>query len=71
MATVPGFGYARNAQQTSIGKPGLWCLLLGSHVIWLSGSARFSTLAGRRIYVMSMVLHAEDRYNFNPGAQDI
>jgi hypothetical protein len=48
-----------------------WQKALGSHVIWLSGSARFSTLAGRRIYVMSMVLHAEDRYNFNPGAQDI
>jgi hypothetical protein len=48
-----------------------WQKALGSHVIWLSGSARFSTLAGRRTYVMSMTLHAEDRYNFNPGAQDI
>jgi hypothetical protein len=48
-----------------------WQKALGSHVIWLSGSVRFSTLLGRRSYVMSMTLHAEDRYNFNPGAQDI
>ncbi len=48
-----------------------WQKALGSHVIWLSGLVSVSTAAGQRSYVALMTLHAEDRYNFNPGAQDI
>jgi hypothetical protein len=48
-----------------------WQKALGSHVIWLSGHVTVSTMAGQLSYVVFMTLHAEDRYNFNPGAQDI
>ncbi len=48
-----------------------WQKAIGSHVIWLSGSVTYSTTAGQFSYVALMTLHAEDRYNFNPGAQDI
>jgi hypothetical protein len=48
-----------------------WQKAIGSHVIWLSGHAIAEGSGARRTYVLSMTLHAEDRYNFNPGAQDI
>lgn len=48
-----------------------WQKALGCHVIWLSGSVTVSTGAGRTAYISLMTLHAEDRFNFNPGDQDI
>ena len=48
-----------------------WQKAIGGHVIWLSGDAKVSERGGDTWMVVDMVLHAEDRYNFNPGAQDI
>ena len=44
---------------------------IGGHVIWLSGKARVRARSAENWFVVDGVLHAEDRYNFNPGAQDI
>jgi hypothetical protein len=50
-----------------------WQKAIGAHVIWLEASVRVDTQAtpGRRKFVVQMTLHAEDRYNFNPGNEDI
>jgi hypothetical protein len=48
-----------------------WQKALGSHVIWLSGVATAAITSWQSQYSVLMTLHAEDRYNFNPGAQDI
>jgi len=48
-----------------------WQKAIGGHVIWLSGDAKVVEKTGRMWLRLNMVLHAEDRYNFNPGAQDI
>ena len=48
-----------------------WQKAIGSHVIWLSGSVTVGSLGSQATFVGVMTLHAEDRYNFNPGATDI
>lgn len=48
-----------------------WQKAIGGHVIWLSGDANVVERQGQTWFALDMVLHAEDRYNFNPGAQDI
>ncbi len=48
-----------------------WQKAIGSHVVWLSGSVTVGTTAGQPTFVGLMTLHAEDRYNFNPGNEDI
>jgi hypothetical protein len=48
-----------------------WQKALRSHVIWLSGIVTLTAVGSQRAYAVSMTLHAEDRYNFNPGAKDI
>jgi hypothetical protein len=49
-----------------------WQKAIGGHVIWLIGTV---TVTKNRNdlpqFYMTMTLHAEDRYNFNPGAADI
>ena len=51
-----------------------WQKAIGAHVIWLSGEV---TVTQHNLpnstpeFSMDMVLHAEDQYNFNPGAKDI
>ncbi len=49
-----------------------WQKAIGGHTIWLSGSA---VVVGGQVskprFELSLTLHAEDRYNFNPGQQDI
>jgi hypothetical protein len=48
-----------------------WQKAIGGHTIWLSAtvtSVRFGDQLG---YTMTFTLHAEDRYNFNPGQEDI
>lgn len=51
-----------------------WQKAIGAHKIWTSGTvtvAPASTPGGKPRFAMDMTLHAEDRYNFNPGNADI
>lgn len=51
-----------------------WQKAIGAHVIWLSGEVTVTQLKvpnSAPEFSMDMVLHAEDQYNFNPGAKDI
>lgn len=51
-----------------------WQKAIGAHWIWLSGTVSVGTdpKTGRpTTFSANMELHAEDRYNFNPGAADI
>jgi hypothetical protein len=48
-----------------------WQKAIGAHAIWLSGSVSITTSGTERNFFAHMTLHAEDRYNFNPGNQDI
>jgi hypothetical protein len=48
-----------------------WQKAIGAHSLWLSAGV---TVAGDRLHsgmTMHLILHAEDRYNFNPGEADI
>lgn len=49
-----------------------WQKAIGGHTIWLSGNVtvRGTQLQSAR-FNLDFVLHAEDRYNFNPGQSDI
>lgn len=48
-----------------------WQKAIGGHIIWLSGSVTVTHKGGQDWLKLDMVLHAEDRYNFNPGQHDI
>jgi hypothetical protein len=50
-----------------------WQKAIGAHQIWLSASVTVDihTNPGTRLFAIDFTLHAEDRYNFNPGNQDI
>jgi hypothetical protein len=51
-----------------------WQKAIGSHFIWLSGNVEVRSspsASSMPVFKATMTLHAEDRYNFNPGAQDI
>ena len=52
-----------------------WQKAIGGHTIWLSGKVTVfkdpKTPVEPPLFKMIMTLHAEDRYNFNPGQQDI
>lgn len=51
-----------------------WQKAIGAHWIWLSGTVSVTTdpTSGRATaFAAQMELHAEDRYNFNPGDADI
>jgi hypothetical protein len=48
-----------------------WQKAIGGHVIWLSGRVKVTDKGGETWFSLDMLLHAEDRYNFNPGQQDI
>ena len=47
-----------------------WQKAIGAHWIWMSGIVT-ATRGTDRSFVATMVLHAEDLYNFNPNAHDI
>ena len=47
-----------------------WQKAIGAHWIWLSATVGVSR-GTPRSFVATMTLHAEDLYNFNPGAQDV
>lgn len=48
-----------------------WQKTIGAHWLWLSGEVDVDIQAGIPHYKVVMTLHAEDRYNFNPGMHDI
>ncbi len=50
-----------------------WQKAIGGHVIWLEVQVEVTVdaKAKKRSFELSFTLHAEDRYNFNPGAKDI
>jgi hypothetical protein len=50
-----------------------WQKAIGGHTIWLSGKAVVlqTNTSSDPTFKVVMTLHAEDRYNFNPGQQDI
>lgn len=48
-----------------------WQKAIGAHMIWISAEVDVELASGSPSFTMLMVLHAEDRYNFNPGAKDI
>jgi hypothetical protein len=51
-----------------------WQKAIGAHYIWLSGEVRVDAptrASGEHSFEAVMEIHAEDRYNFNPGDKDI
>lgn len=48
-----------------------WQRTLGAHTLWVSANVSVSSSGGKIIYDADIVVHMEDRYNFNPGAHDI
>jgi hypothetical protein len=48
-----------------------WQKAIGGHVIWLSGRVVVTPKPDGDWLRLDMVLHAEDRYNFNPDQRDI
>jgi hypothetical protein len=48
-----------------------WQKALGAHRIWLSALVALSGPSARPEFSMLLTVHAEDRYNFNPGNADI
>jgi hypothetical protein len=48
-----------------------WQKAIGYHNIWLSGDVTVTPLGSQPNFSMAMTLHAEDKYNFNPGQADI
>lgn len=49
-----------------------WAKAIGAHAIWLSGNVVVSTpTGGEPRFSLQLTIHAEDQYNFNPGAEDI
>ncbi|MGH7439404.1 MAG: hypothetical protein ACRENE_27260 [Polyangiaceae bacterium] len=50
-----------------------WQKTIGAHAIWLVGIVAVDThtTSNRRMFSIEFTLHAEDRYNFNPGSADI
>jgi WXG100 family type VII secretion target len=48
-----------------------WQKAIGYHPVWTSANVQVSGSGADATYTMTLTLHVEDRYNFNPGAQDI
>jgi len=48
-----------------------WQKTIGAHPFWISTETTSQVVNGTTIYQMEFTLHAEDRYNFNPGMADI
>lgn len=50
-----------------------WQKAIGAHAIWISGDVvvKRDTPSGTPHFTLTLVVHAEDRYNFNPGNADI
>ena len=49
-----------------------WQKTIGAHYIWVSADVTVSVNAEKRIvYDAHLIIHMEDKYNFNPGSKDI
>lgn len=48
-----------------------WRFAIGAHFIWLSADIEVKKTPTLPDFTMAVVLHAEDRYNFNPGQATI
>jgi hypothetical protein len=48
-----------------------WQKTIGAHAFWLSADVDVEIVSSTKVYTMDLTLHAEDRYNFNPGMHDI
>ena len=49
-----------------------WQKAVGAFNFWMSATVSSSSDgSGTTTYVMNLTIHAEDKYNFNPGAKDI
>jgi len=50
-----------------------WQKAIGAHALWISAKVKVRSLPATSIREVdiAMTLHAEDMYNFNPGASDI
>jgi hypothetical protein len=50
-----------------------WQKTIGAHAIWLSATVNVAPPinGGQPAFTMHLTIHAEDQYNFNPGADDI
>lgn len=50
-----------------------WQKAIGGHSVWVSGDVTrtLNATTGKDEFRATITLHAEDRYNFNPGASDI
>ena len=48
-----------------------WQKTIGGHSVWTSADVEAMGTGKDKTYTMTITLHAEDRYNFNPGAADI
>lgn len=48
-----------------------WQKAIGAHNFWISANVLAEGLGPMYQFSMDFTLHAEDRYNFNPGAADI
>jgi hypothetical protein len=48
-----------------------WQKTIGAHIAWTSADVQATGTGPDRTYTMTITAHVEDRYNFNPGAQDI
>ena len=48
-----------------------WQKAIGAHNFWLSADVHVAGPGPSFAFEMDLTLHAEDRYNFNPGAADI
>jgi hypothetical protein len=57
------------------GYPGTenWQKAIGAHIVWIEADVTTGVdhKVGGQTFVIKMTLHAEDRYNFNPGNKDI
>jgi len=48
-----------------------WQKTIGAHHAWTSSDVQVSGSGADRTYTMTMTVHVEDRYNFNPDSNDI
>lgn len=49
-----------------------WQKALGGHVVWVSADVQVSVDREQKLrYQADVLVHMEDRYNFNPGQQDV
>lgn len=48
-----------------------WQKALGAHFLWVSADVSVSATKTDIIYNADVTIHVEDRYNFNPGSNDV